>query len=379
MRCRSASPAFSGGSGHKGEDMLDTMLQAIDGPAAWRGADLAADPSWRRTLTPGEVAALEHAAATAEARGVGPTGFAAAEFAILELQPLLAWLTHQLENGPGVARVSGIPVDRVPREQLRRLFWGLCVNLGTPMYQTAAGEIIGEVKDETGTGAALTYDGPGPLKSARTIARSTGALRFHTDKTDIICLLCASNGIAGGLSKVVSSVTIHNEIARRRPDLLRALYGPYWRMRPFDEEGAGERADRTFPMPVFARGPDGSFTSQYSRTYISQAQEVPDVPRLSPAQTEAMDLLHAVGEEVCLEMPFEVGDIQFMNQHVTYHGRTSFTDDAASDTHRLLLRIWLAAPFSRPLPEGHAVQWGDTRAGALRGGAIAGKSAILAQ
>jgi hypothetical protein len=28
--------------------------------------------------------------------------------------------------------------------------------------------------------------------------------------------------------------------------------------------------------------------------------------------------------------------------------------------------------------DGHAGQWGDTRAGALRGGAVPGKSAILA-
>src|SRR5215207_4945512 len=282
--------------------MLDEWLQPIEGPVAWRGAELARDPSWRRTLTAEETAALERAAAAAEARGLGPTGFAPAEFRVPELRPLFSWLADRLESGPGVARVSGMPVDRLSHERLRRLFGGFCVNLGTPMYQTAAGEILGEVKDETGTGAVLTYDGPGPLKSARTIARSAGPLRFHTDKTDMICLLCASNGIAGGLSKVVSSVTIHNEIARRCPDLLRVLYEPYWRMRPYDEEGDAERDDRTFPMPVFARGPDGSFTSQYSRTYISQAQEVPTVPRLSPAQVEAMDMLHAIGEEVCLQM-----------------------------------------------------------------------------
>ena len=368
--------------------MIDTTRELIDGPvidgpviegpAAWRGNELASDPSWRRTLTAEELAALERAAAAAAARGVAATGFGAKEFVVPELKPLFDWLATQLETGPGVARVSGLPVDRLAGDRLRRLFWGFCVNFGTPMYQTAAGEVMGEVKDETGTGAALTYDGPGPLKSARTVARSTGALRFHTDKTDIICLLCTSNGIAGGLSKVVSSVTLHNEIARRRPDLLRVLYEPYWRMRPFDEEGGDECADRTFPMPVFARGPDGSFTSQYSRTYISQAQEVPTVPRLSTAQIEAMDMIHEIGEEVCLQMPFSPGDIQFMNQHVTYHGRTSFTDDAASGAHRVLFRIWLAAPFTRPLPEGHAVQWGNTRAGVLRGGAIAGKSAIVA-
>jgi len=356
--------------------VIDTTPQLIEGPSAWRGAELTADPSWRRTLTADQVTALERAADAAAARGVAETGFSASEFSVPKLEPIFAWLAGQLEKGPGVARLSGVPVERLARDQLRRLFWGFCVNLGTPMYQTAAGEILGEVKDETGTGAALTYDGPGPLKSARMVARSTGALRFHTDKTDIISLFCISNGIAGGLSKVASSVTIHNEIARKRPDLLRVLYEPYWRMRPFDEEGDGERSDRTFPMPVFARGPDGSFTSQYSRTYISQAQEVSSVPRLTNAQVEAMDMIHEIGEEVCLQMPFEIGDIQFMNQHVTYHGRTGFTDDTAAGAHRVLMRIWLSAPFTRPLPEGHAVQWGDTRAGALRGGAIAGKSAI---
>ncbi|HVH81260.1 MAG TPA: taurine catabolism dioxygenase TauD, partial [Stellaceae bacterium] len=119
--------------------------QLIEGPAAWRGSELAADPSWRRTLTAEEVAALQRAAAAAEARGIALTGFPAHEFPVPELTPLFAWLAGQLENGPGVARVCGMPVDRLARDQLRRLFWGFCVNLGTPMYQTAAGEILGEV------------------------------------------------------------------------------------------------------------------------------------------------------------------------------------------------------------------------------------------
>jgi hypothetical protein len=67
-----------------------------------------------------------------------------------------------------------------------------------------------------------------------------------------------------------------------------------------------------------------------------------------------------------------------MTQHVTYHGRTAFTDDRSTGNSRVLLRIWLSAPFSRALPEGHAIQWGDTRPGALRGGALVGRSAIAA-
>jgi Taurine catabolism dioxygenase TauD, TfdA family len=348
-------------------------LTPIETTAAWRGADLEASDAWRRRLTGAEIAALERA--TDAASSAPCPGFGPASFPVPELAPLFAWMAQQLEHGPGIVRLSGLPIERFSRDALRRLFWGFCVNLGTPIYQTSAGEVLGEVKDETGTGAALSYDsGQGALISARTVARSTGALRFHTDKCDLLSLLCASNAIAGGVSKIVSSVTIHNEMAQRRPDLLREFYLPFWRMRPSDEEG--DRPDRVFPMPVFARAADGSFTSQYSRTYINQAQEVATVPRLTDAQNAAMDLLHEIGEEVCLFAPFEPGDLQFLTQHVTYHGRTAFENDPATGASRVLLRIWLSAPFTRMLPDGHAVQWGNTRPGALRGGALVGRSAI---
>jgi hypothetical protein len=351
---------------------LDAMnLAPIKIPSAWRGTELADSDAWRRRLTATEIAALERA--TDEARDASCPGFGPDVFRVPELGPLFAWMARQLEHGPGAVRVSGLPVDRFSHEALRRLFWGFCVNLGTPIYQTSAGEVLGEVKDETGTGAALDYNsGKGKLISARTVARSTGALRFHTDKCDLLSLLCASNAIEGGVSKVVSSVTIHNEMARRRPDLLREFYQPFWRMRPSDEEG--HRPDRVFPLPVFARAADGSFTSQYSRTYINQAQEVAGVPPLTEAQNAAMDLLHEIGEEVCLFAPFELGDMQFLTQHITYHGRTPFKN--APGASRVLLRIWLSTPFSRLLPDGHAIQWGDTLPGALRGGALVGRSAI---
>ena len=72
------------------------------------------------------------------------------------------------------------------------------------------------------------------------------------------------------------------------------------------------------------------------------------------------------------------GDLQLINSHVTYHGRTGFTDGPAAGAMRVLLRIWLAAPFTRMLPAGNAVQWGDTSPGALRGGALVGRSALIA-
>ncbi len=357
---------------------MEPDISPIPGPAAWRGAELVSRGFWPRRLTAAEIAALDTAVASSAGRSVPQ--LSAKDFAIPALAPLLAEVTEELEDGAGVVRLSGLPVERYAAGDLKRLFWGLCTHLGTPLYQNTAGEILAEVKDETGRGIAVTGGGPGPVPSARARSRSTGPLRFHTDKCDLLVLLCASNGIAGGVSRVVSTVAIQNEIGRRRPDLLRVLYQDFWRMRPGDEEGTQgvHFNNRVFQMPVFARGPGGDFTSQYSRTYVEMAHELPDVPPLQPEQLEAMDLLAKVAEELCIEAPFTPGDIQFINNHVTYHGRSAYTDDAQQGAHRVLLRIWLSAPGGRALPAGHKDQWGRTEAGALRGGAVPGKSALAA-
>ena len=113
---------------------------------------------------------------------------------------------------------------------------------------------------------------------------------------------------------------------------------------------------------------DGKFTSRYSRTFVEAAQRRAEVPRVSPAQWKALDLLSDLADELSFEMSFAPGDIQFVNNHVIYHARTEFEDDAAAGRDRLLLRLWMAMPNSRALPLGHEVLWGTIEAGARRGG-----------
>ena len=346
---------------------MDGMLSPIGGPPAWRGRELEHRGFWPRKFLGLELDALNEAL---DAATSAPPHLRAEGFAIPALRPLLDTLARELETGAGVIRLSGLPADRYSAAELRTLFWGLCVNLGTPLPQNPQGEFIGEVRDEGG--AAMSVENGIP--SARARSRSTGPLRFHTDKCDLLALLCASNGISGGVSRVVSTVAIHDEIARRRPDLLAVLYRDFWRKRPADEEA--RTGDGIFPMPVFPRGPTGAFTSQYSRTYVEMAAAVPGVPPITPEQVEAMDLLAEVADELCIEAPFTPGDIQILNQHTTYHGRTAYADGEAGK--RVLMRIWLAPPFSRALPAGHIVQWGSVAPGALRGGARPGQSAFPA-
>ena len=257
---------------------------------------------------------------------------------------------------------------RYTDEELKRLYFGLGTHLGAARYQNAHGELIGEVRDEVRRYGAVSEPAvqkqAGEPVTSRYKARSNGPLRFHTDRCDVVALLCVRRARAGGISRVVSTVSIHNVMLERRPDLDALLWQDYHRTREGEEVG-GERS--AYALPVFAMRA-GRFTSQYSRTFVEAAQRVPGIPRLTAAQDEALDLLAELAQELCFEMSLEPGDIQLLNNHVIYHGRSAYEDAQGEDADRLLLRLWLAMPNSRALPEGFQVLWGSIAPGAARGG-----------
>jgi hypothetical protein len=129
----------------------------------------------------------------------------------------------------------------------------------------------------------------------------------------------------------------------RRPELAAALYEDVWRSR-FGEEDEGDSLG--YRLPVWGVR-DGKFTSHYSRTFVEAGQRRPEAPRVSAAQWEALDMLSDLADELSFEMSFAPGDIQFVNNHVIYHARSEFADDAGSGRDRLLLRLWMAMPNSR--------------------------------
>jgi hypothetical protein len=351
------------------------MRTPLDGPEVWTGDELAGAEDWRFRLTPPMLAEIDAALAAVKRRGIGWEGMRRGDFPLPQTATLLADISRTLEEGRGLAKVTGLAVERYDEEEdLRRIWYGIGLHLGTPVSQSRAGLRMKVIRDEGAAvgevhGQLRDADGATFLSSAaRTV--SNGQLRFHTDRTDVVGLLCAGQAESGGLSKVASTVAVHNEILRRRPDLLEVLYRPYPRSRLGEEKG-GE--GMFYMLPVFGLR-DERFTSHYSRTYIEAAQKMPEVPRLTSQQLEAIDLLAEVADALCYRMRLEPGDMQFLNNHVIYHARDAFADDAAAGRVRRLFRLWLAVPNSRALPEDHAVLWGDVRAGALRGGiAVAGE------
>ena len=349
--------------------MATMTAQPLGGPAAWQGSDLARSTDWIWPVSDAAAAELDAALGVVKRRGLAWRDIRREDFPLADFAGTLAAVQRELEDGRGVVLLRGLPVGRYSEDDLRILYFGIGVHLGSPRFQNSRGELIGEVRDEVRVFGevkqpAMPGREAGAPPTSRYKARSSGPLRFHTDRTDVVALLCVRQARAGGVSRVVSSVAIHDAILARRPDLHALLLQDYHRSREGEEAG-GER--RTYTLPVWGIC-DGRFTSQYSRTFVEAAQRLPGVPPLTAAQDEALDLLAEVAEELCYEMPLRPGDLQLLNSHVTYHARTAYEDDAASGQDRLLYRLWLSMPNSRALPPGFEVLWGRIEAGALRGG-----------
>jgi hypothetical protein len=338
----------------------------IVGPTVWQGRELARTRDWIHPLSAGALTEIDAAFRAVRERGMPWRAIRKADFPLPGLSAGLAQVSRDLEWGRGLALLRGLPVERYSEEELRTIWWGIACHLGTAVHQNAHGELIGEVRDEVRLYGEVVQ--PAVPRSegvtSRAKARSSGPLRWHTDRCDVVGLLCVRAARRGGVSRVVSVPAVSNAILERRPDLHALLCADYHRSRQGEEVG-GEAS--CYAMPIFAMH-EGKFTTQYSRTFVEAAQKLASVPRLTPEQDEALDLLAAVCDELAYEMELRPGDIQLLNNHVIYHARTAYVDAAEAGHDRLLLRLWLAPPNSRPLPPGFEVLWGSVKGGAVRGG-----------
>jgi hypothetical protein len=329
-------------------------IKPVTGPLVWDGKRLEQGDEWIDRWTGAEVDALLTALARVKSKGLAPEAMRRGDFEVPALRDRFVELGRELESGKGFLFVRGLPIEELSIDDCKLLFWGIGLQLGVPINQTRHWQLLAEVKDvgeKTGTGTSRAFRAPGPL-------------RFHCDLADVLGLLCVRNAEWGGRSQVVSAAAIHNAMLERRPDLLEELYRPFCFSRQ-GEEVAGESP--WYERPVFAER-DGHFTSYFTRTFIESAQRIEQVPKLTERQQEALVTVSALADELGLTFDMEPGDIQLLNSHVTYHSRTDYRDHAEPERKRTLLRLWLATPFSRPLPREFERFYGSPEAGAMRGG-----------
>lgn len=332
--------------------------------AAWYGGDMVRHPDrWLRRLSLDDVAELEHAARTF-ADGHGDLGAISKEhFPLPSLAAELNGLRARLMHGIGFELIRGLPVATLSRELAAIIFCGIGAHLGSARSQNAAGHMLGHVRD---TGADVANP---KTRIYQTSKRQT----FHTDSSDVVGLLCLRPAMEGGASLLVSTVTVFNEMRRRRPDLAALLFEAV----ATDRRGEVPQGENPyFEIPVL-NWQDGFLTGLYQRQYIDSAQRFADAPRLSEAQVEALDLFDALANDPRLHfgMRLEAGDMQFVYNHTLMHDRTGFRDWPNPSKARHLLRLWLALPGDRPLPACFAQRYGSVEIG-NRGGIVTAETSL---
>lgn len=328
------------------------------GDAAWYGPEIAKRDDWLMPLAAAEVAEVETAARTLAARDADIASIMARDFPLPTLGPKLKKrVNSEVLNGRGFLLLRGLPVERWSMREAATAFFGLGTHLGSARSQNGKGHVLGHVQD-------LGLDVKNPnVRIYQTHERQT----YHTDSCDIVSLLCLKTAKSGGLSALVSSTTIFNEMRRRRPDLLKLLFQPL----ATDRRGEVPEGQKPyFEIPVF-NWHKGYLTAIYQRQYIDSAQRFPDAPRLTPLQIEALDMFDSLANDPALNIftEFKPGDVQLVHNHTMLHDRTGFEDWPEPERRRHLLRLWLAASDARPLPEIFAQRYGTVTVGD-RGGII---------
>jgi hypothetical protein len=304
---------------------------ALGGAAVWRAADVADATGWTIELTDPQRDELVAVAQAARSTGRTALTVERDDVRLPSCDGLLARTVELLDQGPGFALIRRFPVDQLDPHEVELAYFALGLQLGTPVSQDAAGTLLGHVRDER-----VERTGP-EVRLYRTRERQD----FHTDGADIIGLLCLHTARAGGESRLASSYAVYNEILARRPDLLELLYEPMWWDRNGEEPDGGDPA---FPLPVL-HDVDGQPRIFYIGWYIRDAQRHPTVPRLSPEQSEALALIESIANDPAfhVEMDFQPGDVQLVNNAKILHSREAYEDADVPDQRRHLLRLWLSA------------------------------------
>jgi hypothetical protein len=117
----------------------------IQGPCAWRGADLAGDDTWIHVLSGTAIDEIDRALATVKSRGLHFPDFAAADFPLPLLAADLARHADELENGRGFLLLRGLPVERYTDDEIHIVYYGIGLHLGLPVRQNPRGDLLGVV------------------------------------------------------------------------------------------------------------------------------------------------------------------------------------------------------------------------------------------
>jgi len=312
--------------------------EIIDPEWAWTSQTLKGKESLIYQLSDAQLAGFDMLLESS--RHLAPHDITRADFDHPAVTPMLDKLRTLLYDGRGISIVRGISRERYDEEDCERIFWGIGTHLGVGAIQSASGERMGHVRQEK-------------VNPHNRGFRANVELRPHTDSYALVGLMCLEAAASGGASQVVSTLAMHNEFLKHKPELLEPLYRGY--PTAIYEARHWENPVTDFNIPILSCV-DGKISCLYTPLYVREASEQMGTPvpeDLAAALAYLQEL--AAREELRLEFMLEPGEMMLWNNYVLLHSRSAFENSATQNRH--LLRLWLNAPECRPvLPELHT--WG---------------------
>jgi hypothetical protein len=310
--------------------VTDVYRDIIDHPSAWTAAELGGRDALTVRFTATELAAIDECLNRTRDRGLHEVR--SPEFAHPALDGVMGRLYDIVMHGRGVVIATGIERERYTDEELERIYWGLGTYCGQAVVQSVYGDMMGYVEANENDPYARAY-------------RSTDELRFHCDTHEFVGLMCLQKAHAGGLSKMAGTLAVHNEILRRRPDLLDPLYEGYYLAAP--ELQHSTRPVTDVKTPVFCYR-DGLVSCTYATLFMNRAAEHLGV-ELPAKLREALGLFDEIVADPTFQLQFQLepGEIMLWENFTNVHARTHFENSA--ERKRKLLRLWLKPNTPRPV------------------------------
>jgi hypothetical protein len=273
------------------------------------------------------------------------------DFKIINLKNKLNLLNQIIHYGIGFCVLNSFTLHNwsTLEVSVAILIIGKC--LGNLRQQNIFGHVLGHVQD-----LGLSSSDP-KVRVYQTNERQT----FHTDSCDVVGLLCLKTAKTGGLSSLVSSGAIFNEMKKTDETLAHELFNLF----PIDKRGDIKDGYKPyFTIPIYSYH-EGYLTAIYQRQYIDSTQRFEDAPKLTPTQLAALNLFDTLADDPTLNFTFQLnpGEILFVNNYSLLHDRTAFIDHDEKELKRHLLRIWISTQISRPLPQIFGERFGSIAIG----------------
>ena len=297
---------------------------------AWTSQTIDPPSEWYYPLCESCLAALEHGV---RARSGEIADLRVSDAIRAACAPCLTPVLDALQTGRGFAIVERLPLEKDRLDEVRGLYWLIGQCLGVPFEQNIEGALLYDVRDtgrDVKTGARFSA----------TNAEST----FHTDGAfgaqvpELVGLLCIETARSGGRSQLISAYALHNRLHKEMPDVMNALYAPFY----FDRRGQflpGESPVTRAPIFLW----EGQIlTTRYLHYYIRVGHREAGAP-LTREQARALNAVEAMLKQPEMRVEFDLapGQMLFTNNRWILHNRTAFEDHPQAEQRRHYARLWL--------------------------------------